>query len=215
MDAGELLGLFRAEMNDVAAPYLWSDDFIYGAIDDAQKQFTRKTHGIPDSTTPLVDLALTTVTDVYKLSPLILKVRSARRADNGRPLEVINEEDMPQRGWYFDGIPGVVKALILGMDTDSVRCWPVPIADTAVKLSVFRLPLLDSSDSGEFEIATQHHRHLLMWAKHLAYGVQDAETFDKTRARDFKDAFEAYCFNVKTEQDRARHKPRSVSYGGL
>lgn len=213
----DLLNLFRLEMADKAAPYLWTNDFVIGAIDDAQKQFARLTDGIPDSTTSaVVNLVVTTpYTDVLPLSTRILKIRSARRADTGKAVEVLNLEDMPTRGMFFDNVPGTLRALIVGMDDGFVRLWPFPAAALTIKLSVFRLPLADITDDEPLEIPTQHHRHLLLWVKHLAYSVHDAETFDKTKAAEFKTAFEAYCFGAKTDQTRARHKPRTVTYGGI
>lgn len=212
----ELLSLFRVEMSDTALPYLWSDEFVTGAIDDAQKQFARKTDGIPDSTTTaVVDLAVTTSSDVVALDNRILKIRSARRGDDGRPVSVLNEEDMPGAGMFFDGVAGRLKALIVGMDENSARVWPYPDASVTIKLSVFRLPLVTITDDEPFEIPLQHHRHLLLWVKHLAYGVQDAETFDRTKSDDFGAKFEAYCTRAKEEQRRAKHKPRTVAYGGI
>lgn len=222
MTSGELLDLFRVEMNDVANPQLWSDDFIFGAIDSAQTQFARETDGIPDSTTPaVVDLVIAPDTtsllyaDVLPLHPSILKIRTARRGDNGRSVSVINEEDMPGSGLYFDGLPGETRTLVTGTDENQVRVWPFPRSDLTIKLSVFRLPLVPITDDQALEIPAQHHRALLMWAKHLAYGVQDAETFDRTRSEEFKQRFERHCADAKAEQGRLRHKPRAVAYGGI
>lgn len=217
-----LLVAFREEMADKAQPYLWSDEFLIGAIDDAQKQFARKTDGIPDSTTPaVVDLVVTPdilsglYTDVVPLDPRILKIRSARRGDNGREIEVLNEEDMPGRGMYFDGRANRVQAMITGMDENSVRVWPFPNENVTIKLSVFRLPMVTITDDEPLEIPSQHHRALLLWMKHRAYSVHDAETFDKTKAADFELAFDTYCTAAKNEQRRLRHKPRTVAYGGI
>ncbi|HOU64410.1 MAG TPA: hypothetical protein PK861_00055 [Thermomonas sp.] len=217
----DLLIAFREEMADKAQPYLWPDDFIIGAIDDAQKQFARKTDGIPDSTTSaVVDLVVAPdgsglYSDVVLLDPRVLKIRSARRGDNGREVEVLNEEDMPTRGMYFDSLPGRVRAMITGMDETSVRVWPFPNEDVTIKLSVFRLPLVTITDDEPLEIPLQHHLGLLLWMKHRAYSVHDAETYDKTKAADFKAEFETYCTAAKTEQRRLRHKPRTVAYGGI
>lgn len=212
----ELLDLFRVEMNDAKAPYLWSDDFVIGAIDDAHKQFARRTDGIPDSTTDaVIKLLVVPGTDVYALHPSIKKIRSARRADTGRPVEVLNQEDMAPRGLYFDGRFGPVRALVLGMDDNSVRTWPMPMETVDVLLSVFRLPLVTITDDEPFEIPEQHHRHLLLWVKHLAYSVQDAETFDKTKAMEFEQRFINYCDRAAAEQAKARHKTRVVAYGGI
>lgn len=219
MTPGDLLTLFRSEVSDVATPYLWSDDEFFGYADDAQKQFARLTWGLIDSSTPaIVDIPLVAGTNTYDLSPLILAVRAARVTATGRGLDIVNQEDMPVRRMYFDGTEGVPQAVILGMDTDKISVWPVPIEDEAIKLSVFRLPLVDITSANEttpFEIAPQHHRHLLLWVKHLAYLKQDAETYDRIKAAEFEAAFEAYCARAKKEQDRSRHKPRSVTYGGI
>lgn len=212
----ELLDLFRVEMNDAKKPYLWSDEFVIGAIDDAHKQFARRTDGIPDSTTPEVTvLPVVPGTDILALHPTIKKIRSARRSDNGRPVDVINQEDMTPRGLYFDGRLGPVRALVLGMDDNQVRVWPMPDETVDVLLSVFRLPLATITDDEPFEIPEQHHRHLLLWAKHLAYSVQDAETFDKTKAAEFEQRFLNYCDRAAAEQAKARHKTRVVAYGGI
>lgn len=218
----ELLDLFREEMADKEQPYLWSDEFIIGTIDDAQKQFARRTDGLPDSTTPaIVDLVVAPdgtsglYTDVLPLDSRILKIRSARRADDGRPVEVLNEEDMPARGMYFDGRTDRPRALITGMDADAVRLWPFPAEPMTVKLSVFRLPLVTITDDEPLEIPSQHHRDLLLWMKHRAYSVHDAETFDKTKAEDFRVLFIDFCTRAKEEQRRAKHKPRTVAYGGI
>lgn len=216
MTSGELLDLFRVEMNDAEAPYLWTNAFVTDAINEAQVEFARKTDGIPDATTPEVtEIEIVAGTDTYQLHEKVLKIRAARRADNGRPIEVVNVEDMASRNMYFDGLPGELKALVIGMDEYGVQAWPMPASSLVAKLTVFRMPLADIVGDQEFEIAARHHRYLLHWVKHLAYSVQDAETFDKTKAADFEDKFNAYCFSVKLEQERLRHKPRAVVYGGI
>lgn len=213
----ELLDQFRSDVADQAEPYLWTDDEFFTYLDDAQKQFARLTDGLPDtSTVDVTEIPVTTLTDTYALSPLILKVRAAWLLDTGRPIAVMNVEDMSPRGMYFDGRPGHVSAVITGLDTNKVRVWPFPAAALTVKLSVFRLPLATiTSNSTSLEVAPQHHLNLLSWTKHRAYSKQDAETVDKTRAAEWRTVFEMYCGQAKAEQARARHKPRAVAYGGI
>lgn len=217
MTPGDLLTLWRHEVADDAAPYLWSDDEFFTYLNDAEKQFARFTDGLPDTTTTAVtEIALDTLTDTYAVSPLILKYRSAWNKATGRPIEIVNLEDMAPRGMYFDSIPGHVKSIVTGLDDNFIRVWPFPVEALTIKLSVFRLPLLDITDaSPALEIAPQHHLNLLMWVKYRAYSKQDSETFDKQKAEDSEALFQAYCGRVKAEQARARHKPRSVAYGGL
>lgn len=215
--AGELLDLFRLEVVDTVQPFLWTDDFILGALSDAQDWFARLTDGIPDSSTDAVTkIDLIAGTDVYALSDRVLKVRNARRQDTGRPIDVLNQEDMPGRGMYFDGRPGTTSALIIGMDENSVRAWPMPAENMTVRLSVFRLPLLPLTDGDDpLAVPKQHERALLMWAKHLAYGIHDSEMFDRKKSEDFELEFRRYCAAAKDEQGRAWHKPRAVVYGGI
>lgn len=286
MRTGDLLELFRDEMADQATPYLWGDDLVFGYIDDAQNRFCRLTDGISDATTAAVtQIALTPATQWYPYHSSIIKLRQAYRVDTGAPVDIINQEDMPARGWRFDGRTGPLQALILGIEAEQLRAYPVPhdatrltavstdiaalgdvlvpVASTAglyvgmrvtgtgvadhttvsaltatsvalslpataeiplgttltfdlvVQLSVFRKPLVAITDDQVFEIPTEHQPHLLLWVKHRAYMKQDAETLDRTKAKEFKEAFEAYCFEVAQQQGRSRHKPRAVAYGGI
>ena len=218
MTPAELLSQFRDEMSDTETPYLWGDTLVFGYIDDAQNQFCRATDGIPDASSALTTLSIVPPTEWYDLSPKIIKLRSAYRTDTGRPVPTYNQEKMAERAMFFDGRSGPLNAIIIGMEDAKVRVWPVPDETVTVKLTVFRYPLVTISDANadtELEIQPQHHAHLLMWVKYRAYMKQDAETFNRTKADEFKAAFDAYCAQVKEEQRRARLVPRSVAYGGL
>lgn len=217
MNADELLSAFRHEVTDTETPYLWTDEEVYGYIDAAQKMFCRLTDGIADAATPSVcTLSITAGAPWVDISPLILKVRSAYRTDTGREVGVINVEDMARRGWRFDGNRGRMQALIAGMTDHKLRVYPDPIEDVTVHLTVFRLPLHSVSDVQiDLEIGDQHHWYLLDWMKHLAHKKQDAETYNKGRSDLFERSFRSYCDQAKREQERIRHKPRVVAYGGI
>ena len=76
MTTTELLALFRTEVSDLEAPYLWSDALIYSYIDEAQKQFCRDTYGIADARSYTIDL-LTDGTEWYNIDPGSRNVRSS------------------------------------------------------------------------------------------------------------------------------------------
>lgn len=216
----ESLSFFRSEMNDATEPYLWSDTDVLSYMDDAQKMFCRLTEGLEDARTASVtQLDLVPDTEWYDLSPLILKIRSSYRTDTGRPVLTGNLEHLEELGIRFDGRTGVLKALIQGESKNQIRAYPIPIETVTVQLSVFRLPLLpidtESDLDASFEIDAQHHRHLLLWMKHLAYDKQDAETIDRTKSKEFEARFRAYCADARVEQGRARRVGRAVSYGGI
>lgn len=205
-------------MSDEASPYLWSDSLVYQYIDDAHKNFCRFTNGIADARTALVtQIAVVPATEWYDLHKSILKIRTATRQDTGVEVEMINPERIAAEGIRFDGRTGPLRVMVQGLEAHTVRAWPVPAETVIVNLTVFRLPLLDITDDGdqEFEIDGQHHAHLLLWVKHLAYDKQDAETFDRRKSDEFAQRFQAYCADVKKEQDRARRVGMPVAYGGI
>lgn len=218
MNSSELLSLWRLEMGDTASPYLWSDEEGFSYIDDAQTMFCRKTDGIADASTPAVtQIAVVPNTDWVPLHPAITRIRTAYRADTGREIDVVNEEDMPKLGWYFNGAVGTVKALVIGQEAHKARVFSKSNETVTLQLSVFRLPLTPITDIGDqtLEVDREHHRHLMLWMKHLAYSKQDAEAFDRSKADEFEQRFSAYCKQVKEEERRKAAKVRVVRYGGL
>jgi hypothetical protein len=218
VNSSDLLDLFRSEMADMATPPLWTDVEVFGYMNDAQKMHCRRTEGISDATTVAVSrIEVLPNTDWVTLHAAILKIRSALRTDTGRPIEIVNQEDMLKRGWYFDGRTGPISALVIGAQAHKARVYPKSNETVSVDLNVFRLPLVNITDAGdqEFEVDEEHHRHLLLWCKHLAYSKQDAETIDKIKSAEFKAAAEAYWAQVKEEERRKRFKVRVVQYGGI
>ena len=86
MDSTALYELFRSDVRDDVAPYLWSDTEVYSYMDDAQKMFCRLQGGIADATSPVTRISVA-VGDVFvQISPTILKLREARRSTDGRGL---------------------------------------------------------------------------------------------------------------------------------
>lgn len=211
--------MFREEMNDTEAPYLWSSSLLYAYMSEAQEMFCRKTEGIEDASTPSVcRVAIAPAADWYTLSPLITKIRGATRADTGAPIRVISAEKAPIEGVRFDGRPGPLRALVTGLERHRVRAWPMPNEALTIELQVFRLPLTEitgTDRSEQFEIDRQHHMSLLHWMKFRAYGKEDVETYDRRKAEEHETRFLAYCEQAKEEQVRARHTPGTVAYGGI
>lgn len=227
MTPQELYDRFRVDMNDTLEPYLFSAEEVWGYADDAYSMFARLSGGIPDATSAVTSIAITSGSARSPMSPLILKIRSAYLDSTKRPLRLRNVEEAPfgltsdygSSGTSTDHLPGEVKLMVIGEEEGSVRWVNVPVADDTAKLVVFRLPLArideDAADTALDEIHYRHHPHLLLWMKHLAYDKQDAETYDKGRSDDFKARFEAYCYKAGAELARQRHKNRTVVYGGL
>lgn len=216
MTNAELLAYYRLQLDDTVVPYLWSDTECYQHLADAQNMFCRLTDGISDATTAaIVDITVAINAEWLALDPRILKIRGATRTSDGRPLEIINYEDLAGRGIRFDGRTGLLSTLITGMEENKLRVTPKASAADAIKLLVFRLPLLDITSSGSPEIGAQHHQHLVTWAQSRALLKQDAETFDRSKSEDLEKAFRRYCASAMIEQQTKRHKIRTVVYGGV
>ena len=212
MNTTELRDTFRSEFFDTQAPYLVSDQLVYTYIDDAQKMFCRLTEGIEDGRKFKLEVKATT--EWYTLSKAILKLRRASEIATGRPVPPIAAEAIDQLGIRFDGRTGPLKALVTGIEKGKVRVWPVPAVDTPVQLEVFRLPNTVAAGD-DLEIDEQHHLALLLWVKHKAYAIHDAETYDRAKSEDYEFRFRNYCASARTEQNRARHSAGTVAYGGI
>lgn len=225
MDSIALHDLFRIEVRDQVEQYLWSSAEIYMYLNDAQDMFCRLQGGIADATSAITQLAVTAGDTFVSVSPRILKIRQATRAADGYELQILNFEDLQagrpiddygcRVGYRVDHTPGPVRAIVVGMEANKIRLIQTPQEDQTINLLVYRMPLTAITGSGQaLEIDEQHHRHLLLWMKHLAHQKQDAETYDRGRADMFRSEFLAYCDQAKAEREKREHKYRTVAYGG-
>lgn len=216
MTSDELLAVFRNETTDTVMPYLWSDPEFYGYLDDAQKQFCKKTDGIPDATSAFLTLAVTADSAAYlALDPSILKIRSVTRTDTGRSVGLVNYEDLAASGRYYNGQTGPLDALVTGEERHKCRPYPVTNETLSLKLLVFRLPLVKIEEPDQTpEIDEDYHLGLLHWCKHRAYGKPDTDTYNPKAAASFENQFLAFCAAARITEDRKVHKPRTVAYGG-
>jgi hypothetical protein len=218
VDSTGLVTLFRQDMSDEASPPLWSDEELFGYADDAQKMFTRCIGGLADATSALTLIAFDIDQTDFILDPRIMKVRKAYRVSDGSPLAIVNYENMEKECVRFDGKKGPVRTVVLGTDEKIAYLLPIPSVADSIQLLVDRLPLATltlDDEPQDLEVAEQHHRHLMLWMKALAYQKQDAETFDKSKATEFESKFLAYCDMARKEKDKRKHVPRSVNYGGI
>ena len=213
MNTAELLAVFRAEVRDTAQPYLWSDELVYGYIDDAQKQFCRDTYGLADSRSFKIQVK-DDGTEWYSLDPRILKIRNAFDTSTGVEVPLVAAEKMQLRGVRFNGAVGQTKVIVVGLGDNAVRVWPKPNVAMSIELHTFRLPS-DAGAGDDLEIDPQHHRHLLYWVKHLAYDMQDSQTYDKQASDKYRAKWDAYCAKSKADQGRASRPVGTVAYGGI
>ena len=228
MNSGDLYDRFRNEVVDEDKPYLWTPTNVWDYMNDAYVMFARLTDGIADITTSeVVEVPISLGQKRVDLHPKILRFMSAYKLSTGADIPVINGPDIPAllKDTQYLNLPrllnsdqqGDVRYLVVGQQKDVGTLILTPAVDDTLMLSVYRLPLNPVIDETHplDEIDDIHHLHLLDWMKHLAYKKQDAETLDRRASDDGRANFEAYCAKVKAEQQRYKHKTRSVAYGGL
>lgn len=231
MDVATVVALFRAETNDAATPYLWSDVEVYAFLDDAQKMFCRLTGGLADSTSAITTVACTAGQRFVSVSPKILRLKSVENGPDGYRCQILNYEDMAADVIQMDyghtaklalnNETGPIRAVVSGMEPNKLRLIKIPEVDQDLSLIVNRLPLIDinvttvGNSTAVLEIDEMHHRHLLLWMKALAHMKQDAETFNQGKAQEFDAQFRQYCAEAKHDRELREHKYRTIVYGGI
>lgn len=226
MTPQELFDRFRSEVQDEEAPYLWSDTEVWSYMDWAHKEFVRLIGGVADSQSDITQITATEGLEFTEFSDLILKFRRAHRLTDFRKVDIVNLEDLDKfiaddyglrAAGGLNDTQGSVRAMVIGMEENSVRWIDIPDTTVVIQLSVMRLPLYDIvGESGEcFEVRREFHLDLLPGMQSRALMKTDAETFDDVKAAEYLKMFHLRANEALRTQDLRRHKNRVVAYGGL
>ena len=226
MKTSELLNLFRLETDDVAKPYLWSDEEFYAYLDEAQDVHLRLVGGIADRRSALTKVTYKTGDQFKKYDDRILRIKGAIDESNTKiRIQNLDSLESPYLdddygsvfdGGLDDGRTGNLKYLITDVNNNEMQLYPIPDHDGYVRLFVYRRALEPVTGSGsELEVPSYSHLNLLNWVKYKAYMKQDAETFDGARADKFKSAFTEGVLLARKEKDAREDRKRLMSYGGI
>jgi len=223
MTPADLYLRFRQEIFDTVEPYLWNPTEVWGYMDDAQTMFCRLTGGLRDASSEAAQVTITTGEVFGDLHESVQLIRHAELDSDKTPVRIYSYDEI----YGTNGNPGAaissstlnadgpIRGAILGMEDGKLRWTSVPTADDILNMVIERLPLTSPTEDGAFEIRSEHHLHLLMWMKHLAYDKDDTETNNQAKSREFEAKFIAYCHEAKLEKERRNHKPRLIMYGGI
>ncbi len=183
MNLGQLRDEFRLIAKDAVLPYKWADDDVNAWMNEGEREVCIRARLLFDKITPTYcEIAVAAGTREYAVDAKVTDIVSASLVDvddNTYPLRILT------RGWLDHQAPtwreddaGRPKAI---MHYDKhVEFNIEPDAVYTLKLETYRLPVADmAADVDAPEIATIHHIHLVKWALHRAYGIQDADTYDK------------------------------------
>lgn len=183
MTLTELRSLLRAQrLDDVAAPYLWSDTELDYYLNEAEREAAIRTHCLTDSES--FALTLANGQRYYALDPLIVEVLEARLQGKPAPLEKTSTHELDQNVWDWTAHTGNVSHWFMD-NWNQLGVYRAPGDDQAggiIALTVARRPLLDMTDDDEPEIPEHFHADLLDWAEALAFRKNDADTFKPDRA---------------------------------
>lgn len=187
MNLTELIEQFRSDADDKITPYLWSDEDVTRWLNEAEQEACTRSGLLEDVVTPAIcQIPVVAGTVQYSVSPLVIDIMYAEFVPSGEtePIELCQTEAFEMdrttaRGWRRE--TRHPRAFI---HTDvSLRLDCIPQSDGVINLEVRRLPLRPMSISVHRpEIGQIHHRHLVKWALHRAFGVPDAERFDANRS---------------------------------
>lgn len=226
MKPSELLDLFRLETDDTAEPYLWSDAEFYIYLNEAQDLFVRLIGGITDRRSSITKVTYKSGDQFVKYDERIYRIKGASDETN-RILSVRNYDNLESNnleddyGSSFrvgldDTRTGDIKYLISDVETDDLQLYPIPDHGGFVRLFVNRRPLNEIVDEdSKLELPTYQHLCLLYWVKYKAFMKQDGETFDGSKATDFRAAFDAAVEDAKGEKRAREDTKRVVQYGGI
>lgn len=204
---------------------LWSDVELYSYLDDAQNMFARRTRCFPDSTSfsssfvvddkfvsldvRIVDLRVGYMTTAQK------ELKPIRRSEIGRVYTCDDYGMTTLENWREK--QGTPYYAVTDMEPYKVRLVPIPQADDTIEWEVWRLPLTAVEDDlSLFEIDTQWHTTLLLYAKYLAYIKQDAEVVDMARAQENLNLWDAALTDeIIPYYDKLFRGPGTIMYGGI
>jgi hypothetical protein len=226
MTVEELLDLFRKEVGDEAKPHLWSDSEFFIYLNDAHDMFVRMIGGIADRRSAITKISYNAGDQFKKYDERIQRIKGAFDADN-RIIKIRNldnfesgylEDDygMKYSEGLDDGRTGPIKYLVTDVEVNEIQFYPIPNSDGSVRLFVYRRPLEEITDlDGTLEIPAYQHLCLLDWVKYKAYLKQDVETFNGTKAAEFRQTFTDYVEQAKKDKKAREDRKRIVSYCGI
>ena len=207
-------------LDDVAVPFLWSDNLLQRYLNLAQEEACRRASLLYDDTTatdqanpalPLCRLTVVSGTSDYVISQKILRILTCVPQGDKRAIEKKTIDWLDDKWPYWRDATGAPIYYL--EDKGRIRLVPTPSGDDTVYLSVARTPLAQVTIEGSeaLEIPAEYHMQLIDYICELAYMKPDAETLDIPRSDRYAQLF-TRNFGPKlsaiTEINR-RRKPRN------
>ena len=217
MTVTDLINLFRLHTQDSELPgngddsySFFKNDEIIEYLSEAQQEFSRQTNIYK------VNRNLTARVSANKewvyIDPNVLAIKNVY-LDN-KPIDLLTHKDI-ENTYQWELTTGTPTALIIDLELDYLRVYPIPTETTVFSLSVEQLPEALANTKSELEIPEKFHRKLLHYALFLGFSKQDADSFDPQAADKQLALHEKALDDARREIGIRYKKPRIVKYGGL
>lgn len=208
MTRDELIADFRSVTQDLVAPFLFETKWVAQWLAEAEQEAAirgRLLHESQKEQICQIDVSVGEAVyplheSLYEITHIAFRASGASRREQVR---LMSTEELDRTVCDWRDLTGCVRYAI---QTDtSIRLVPTPDAAGTLLLEGYRLPLksLADSPSSKPEIQQAHHRHLVKWALHRAFGLPDSEAMDLGRAADAERAFTDY-FGSRPDSDLRR-----------
>lgn len=187
----DLVAAFRDDEKDLVEPLLWSDRQLIRWANQAVSRFCEITRSVYDQSSAFTTIDLPAGEGCAPRHPCIIDIVQAWvTGPHERELDVISPGAAIRRRLPRDGSLGVVV-----VDDRHLRFHPVPQQAATIQLSVIRRPVsaLQALSSPLTDVPISERENLLLFMKHRAYRVSDAEVFDPAKADNFLAEFERAC----------------------
>lgn len=210
MNVGEFITRFRRRMTDIAAGQMFADDEIVDDfLNDAVEEACQRAHLIEDATSAFTSFTWPATTVTIALPAYVLKV--IRLTYDGKRLDETSIAELDDKAMDWESHVGLPRGFIFERN-GSLRLYPTPAVDGAVKIRVSRLPIDRYSadrDTEDVEIPAQWHSKLLNWMYRSALMKNEAETQDKVKADEYEARFIADFGSRHSANVERKHRDKA------
>lgn len=191
MNLGQLIATCRLRTDDLAEPYLWSDDEWIDVLNEAVNEACVRARLL----TRNVTVSIQPGTSIYTLPAYVIDVEKITDAATGR--------EIPSQVWN-----ATRTDLVLYYEPSEASSWVL----STVCIPETRM----TSDTHVPAIPERYHLRLIDWAISRAYLKNDADAFNPNasavHAREFSQSFGEY-FDANVQRKHRRNSPRVVRMG--
>lgn len=207
----DLIKAFRDDEKDLVDPYFWSDGQLVRFANGALAAFAERTKSIIGDG---IEVEFTAGEDEIEYPAYIIDVIDAELflGERSWPIDVRSPAEIRRSRLPTTGRPCV---LLASSAVGRMRLAPPPRESGKVVLQATRRPTKElTKESKLVDVNPAHREYLLLFIKHRAYNVKDAEIFNAVKAGQYLAEFNYECQRIYEDELRRRGGARSIRYRG-